>query len=596
MTDTSSPKKSGFGCIVPAIGAAVLIGGGAAAYWALNRTSPAGMTAEANAAVLPDETIAIAHLTTTTFEDLAQFGTPEAQAEIQRRVTNILSGFSPGLEWERDLKPWVGSVTLGLATPIANEPEGGPDLHAYFAIAIRDKLQAIKFASGLQSEAGDAAIESEYKGVKVIQVSPDEAGRGTTLATIDDHLVMAGSLANMQNVIDDVKAKTTASSNDDLQQAVTQSSSIDRPLLQIYIPDTSAFPLPNTAQPPVEEPAQDGEEPTEENPTEESPTETPPIRASVATINVTDTGLHGSINVVLNGDRELPEFVTISDRPETQFPEQTLLLLAGNNLAQTWTQLVARAEAETALPQAQQALAVVRNGFTQIGLDADRDVFSWMDGEAAIGAFPISSGLLQQFGLAAAVTAETSDRAAATATLEKLSDAVKGRIPVPLTEVDRQAGEVEIKEWTVPVPGVGSGGLFGYGWRDDRNLIVGLSAPAIDAIAQPAETSLSANPDFQDVMRDLPPEKTGYAYFNLAQLYQQLQSIPIGASQLLSSEATILLGATRGFGATLVSDATDQLTIDLSLALQPFAAEDNAPKETPETPKSEETPDTPKAE
>jgi hypothetical protein len=97
-------------------------------------------------------------------------------------------------------------------------------------------------------------------------------------------------------------------------------------------------------------------------------------------------------------------------------------------------------------------------------------------------------------------------------------------------------------------------------------------------------------------MRDLPPEKTGYAYFNLAQLYQQLQSIPIGASQLLSSEATILLGATRGFGATLVSDATDQLTIDLSLALQPFAAEDNAPKETPETPKSEETPDTPKAE
>ncbi|NJN62000.1 MAG: DUF3352 domain-containing protein [Coleofasciculaceae cyanobacterium RL_1_1] len=263
MTETSSPKKSGFGCVFPAIGAAVLIGGGAATYWVFNRTSAAEMTAAANVAVLPDETIAIAHLSTATFDDLAQFGTPEAQAEIQRRVTNILSEFSPGLEWERDLKPWVGSITLGLATPIADEPADGPDLHAYFAVAIRDKLQAIKFASGLKSETGDAAIESEYAGIKVIQVSPDEAGRGTTLATIDDHLIMAGSLANMKNVIDDVKSKTTASNNKDLQQALGQNSDVDRPLLQVYIPDISAFPLPNTA--------------TEPTPDSEEQTETPPL-------------------------------------------------------------------------------------------------------------------------------------------------------------------------------------------------------------------------------------------------------------------------------------------------------------------------------
>ncbi len=587
MTETSSPKKSGFGCVFPAIGAAVLIGGGAAAYWTLNRTSAAGMTAEANAAMLPDETIAIAHLTTATFDDLAQFGTPEAQEEMQRRVTAILSGFSPGLEWERDLKPWVGSVTLGLATPIANEAPGGPDLHAYFAIAIRDKLQAIKFASGLQSEAGDTAIESEYEGIKIIQVSPDEAGRGTTIATIDDHLIMAGSLGNMQNVIDDVKAKTTASSNEDLQQALDQSPDVDRPLLQVYIPDTSAFPSPNTA------------DNTDENTTktpDETSSETPPIRASIATVNVTDIGLHGSINVFLNGDRELPKFVPISDRPETQFPEQTILLLAGNNIAQTWTQLVASAEGDTALPQAKQALAVVRDGLSNIGLDADRDVFSWMDGEAAIGAFPVTTGLLQQFGLAAAATAETSDRAAATTALTKLSDALKSRIPVPLSQADRKVGEIDVKEWTVPVPGIGAGGLFGYGWRDDRNLIVGLSAPAIDAIAQPPETSLSTNPDFQDVMQDLPSEKTGYAYFNLAQVYQQLQSIPVGASQLLSPQSTILLGAMRGFGATLASNTPDQLTIDLSLALQPFTASNNKPEETPETPKPEATPNTPEAE
>jgi hypothetical protein len=587
MTETSSPKKSGFGCMFPAIGAAVLIGGGAAAYWVFNRTSAAEMTAAANVAVLPDETIAIAHLNTATFDDLAQFGTPEAQAEIQRRVTNILSEFSPGLEWERDLKPWVGSITLGLATPIANEPADGPDLHAYFAIAIRDKLQAIKFASGLKSETGDAAIESEYAGIKVIQVSPDDAGRGTTLATIDDHLVMAGSLANMKNVIDDVKAKTTASDNEDLQQAFTQNSDVDRPLLQVYIPNTSAFPLPNAAQ---------ATTPDGDAPTETPPAETPPIRASIATINVTDTGLHGNINVWLNGDRELPKFVPITDRPETQFPEQTLLLLTGNNIAQTWTQLAARAEGDTAIPQAQQALAIVRNGFTQVGLDADRDVFSWMDGEAAIGAFPISSGLLQQFGLAAAVTAETSDRTAATTTLDKLSEAIKSRIPVPLTETDRKAGEIDIKEWAVPVPGVGSGGLFGYGWRDDRNLIVGLSAPAIDAIAKPAATSLSANPDFQDVMQDLPPEKTGYAYFNLAQIYQQLQSIPVGANQLLSPQSTALLGAMRGFGATLAANTSDQLTIDISLALQPFTASTNTPDNPTPEPTPETTPNTPNAE
>jgi hypothetical protein len=580
MTETSSPKKSSVGCLFPAIGAAVLIGGGAAAYWTLNRTSAAEMTAEANAAVLPDETIAIAHLNTATFGDLAQFGTPEAQAEVQQRVTTILSGLSPGLEWERDLKPWVGSITLGLATPIAQEPEGGPDLHAYFAIAIRDKLQAIQFASGLKAEAGEAAIESEYGGIKVIQVNPDAAGRGTTLATVGDHLIMAGSLDNLKNVIDDIQAKTTASDNDELQQTLTQSSKVDRPLLQVYIPNTAAFPLPNAAP----QSAQEGAPPA-------SPP-SPPIRTAVAAVNVTDTGLHGSINLVLNGDRELPAFVPLSDRPETQFPEQTLLLIAGNNLAQTWTQFVAQAEGETAVPQTKQALAVLRSGFTSLGLDADRDVFRWMDGEAAIGAFPITSGLLQQFGLAAAVTAETSDRAAATQALGKLADALKSRIPVPLNEVDRKAGEIAIKEWTVPVPGVGSGGLFGYGWRDDRNLIVGLSAPAIDAIAQPT-TSLSANPDFQDVMQDLPTEKTGYAYFNLGQLHQQLQSIPAGAGQLLSPQTTTLLGATRGLGATLASDAPDRVTLNLSLALKLLTASENTPA-TPETPQPE-APPTPEA-
>ncbi|TAF50549.1 MAG: DUF3352 domain-containing protein [Oscillatoriales cyanobacterium] len=579
MTETSSPKKSNFGCVFPAIGAAVLIGGGAAAYWTLNRTSSAEMTAEANAAVLPDETIAIAHLNTATFAELAQFGTPAAQAEVQQRLATLLSGLSPGLDWERDLKPWVGSVTLGLATPIATEPEGGPDLHAYFAIAIRDKLQAIKFASGLKSEAGNTAIESEYAGVKVIQVNPDQTGRGATLATMGDHVILAGSLDNLKNAIDDIQAKTTASRNAELQQTLSQSASVDRPLLQIYIPNTAAFPLPNTAP----NAAKAGEPQT-------PPASPPPIRASVATINVTDTGLHGSINVMLNGDRELPTLVPISDRPETQFPEQTLLLIAGTNLAQTWTQFVARAEGDAAIPQTQQALAVLRSGFTSLGLDADRDVFPWMDGEAAIGAFPITSGLLKQFGLAAAVTAETSDRAAASQALGKLSEAIKRRIPVPLTEVDRKTGAIEIKEWTVPVPGVGSGGLFGYGWRDDRNVIVGLSAPAIDAIAQPAATNLASNPDFQDVMQDLPTEKTGYAYFNLAQLYQQLQTIPVGAGQILSPQTTTLLGATRSLGATVASDAPDQITLNLSLALQPFTASETPPATPEAAPNSETTP------
>jgi hypothetical protein len=53
----------------------------------------------------------------------------------------------------------------------------------------------------------------------------------------------------------------------------------------------------------------------------------------------------------------------------------------------------------------------------------------------------------------------------------------------------------------------------------------------------------------------------------------------------------------RGFGATLAANTSDQLTIDISLALQPFTASTNTPDNpTPDNPTPETTPNTPNAE
>jgi len=580
MTETSSPKKSG-GCWLPAIGAAVLIGGGAAAYWVLNKNSGGDISAAGNATVLPDETIAIAHLNPASFDKLAEFGTPAVQAEMREFLASALAEISPDLDWDRDLKPWVGSVTLGLATPVdreqgigedggesGGEASEGDEAQSYIAIGIRNKVKALQFARGLESEAGDETVKTEHAGVEITQVRPDEDDRGSTLAVVNDRLLVTESLATMRNAIDDANAAQTASEDPEFRQLLEQAEAITDPILRVYIPDTSAF-----AESEGIGAAGDAAEAAAEN------AESASIRASIATLNVAKNGLHGNIQVFFDGDRQIPELAELSDRIAAQFPEQTLLLLAGSDLARTWTQLVARAEAPDAPPEAQETLAMVREGFGSIGLDADRDVFSWLDGELAIGAFPIDSGLLQQVGLAAAAVVETSDRQTATTTLEQLATVANDRIPLPLQASDRQVGDIEVKEWTIPVPGMGSGGLFGFGWRDDRNLLFGLSSPALDAIAQPADTHLADNPAFQDVMGDLPADKAGYAYLNLAEIERRLQEIPAGLPNAVSPEALVLLGATRGFGMTLASAAPDRLSVDMSLALKRLSDTDGADPE-----------------
>ncbi|MGD1903471.1 MAG: DUF3352 domain-containing protein [Geitlerinemataceae cyanobacterium] len=567
MTETSS-KKTG-GCWLPAIGAAVLVGGGAA-YWALRPSGGDALSAAANATALPDETIAIAHLDPASFDKIAEFGTPAVQAEVREIFASGLAEISPDLDWERDLKPWVGSVTLGLATPIEGSEDG--EAQAYVAIGIRNKVKAWQFAQGLQAEAGDEAVKTDYNGTEIIQVSPDENGSGETLAVVNDRLLVTNSLATMQNAIDDASASRTASKNPEIQRLLNEAETVAAPILRVYIPDTSAFAEIETGGDAAAESV--------------DRTESAAIRSSIATLNVTDSGLHGEVEVQFDADRELPEFAVLSDRAETQFPAGTLLLLAGNGLGKTWTQFVARAEAADAPPEAVQALGTVREAFASLGLDADREVFAWLDGEAAIGAFPVESGLLQQLGIAAAATVETSDRQAASATLGKLAKLVNDRVPVPLREDKRQVGEVEVQEWTIPVPGMGSGALFGYGWRDDRNLVVGLSSPAIDAVSQPAATSLSNDANFQDVMNELSADKSGYAYLNLAELDRRLQNIPVGVPNTVSPEVLVALGAARGLGLTLVSEAPDRLAIEMSLALtrmadaaEPDAAESDAAPE-----------------
>jgi len=578
----STAKTSRWGCFL-GVSLAILMGGGAAAYWVLKPARQASLTAAENASILPDETVAIAHFNTPKFADLAQFGTPNTQAKIQAKFAAALAAIAPDLNWKTDLDPWIGSVTLAWSAPTPAQAKTDPSPRLYAAIGIRNKLKALQFAQTMQAKTQSVSTETEYQGIKITEIKPT-TGMPIALAILKGRLLVAGSVTDIQNVIDDQAAQRTWNQQATTQQYLSQNLGITEPIFSVYVPNyTAAQTLakgtlsnasgivnPDQASSLNPNPSDSNKlpaEPQKSTNLEEQINSENQVKAIIAQTGLTDQGLQGRTTIYTNQALALQQLKPVSSLAAKTFPKDTLILLTGTEVSKTWTEFVKQANTETATVSGfSETLKTLRSSFKSLGLDLDQEVISWLDRDFAVGLFPVETGILKQLGSAAAAVIETSNPQTATATVNKLADRLKRKIPFPLKKAERQVQSIAIQEWTVPVPGLGTGGLFGYGWINDNLLLIGLSAPAIDAIAQP-QTTLDQDPLFKAVMSNLPAKVPGYFYANFEQLNSRLANIPLQAFSSLPQDSLSLLESLRGVGVSATANQGNQLTIDTSIVV-----------------------------
>jgi hypothetical protein len=191
----------------------------------------------------------------------------------------------------------------------------------------------------------------------------------------------------------------------------------------------------------------------------------------------------------------------------------------------------------------------------------DKDIFGWMDGEYAIGAIASTDGILAQSGVGPALILQTSDRAAAEATLKKIDDFVKGN---GLQVATKDVKGVSVTEWTSPgAPGFS----IGHGWYQQDKLFVSVGS-LIETIAKPTAT-LDSTPIFKSVTGSLDKSNIGYFYLDMDKTWAWFSNrfIPPTDRESITPEIRAFINTVRGIGATasLPSKTTSKFEILLSL-------------------------------
>jgi hypothetical protein len=529
-----------------AVVAAVGVAGGYL-YW--RSTWVASSTPLESAKVIPQDALMAAYVVTdqSQWSKLNEFGTPGAQAAIARTVANLESNFwdQTSLDYKKDLQPWIGNVTLAWVPPSGTEvATTNLNSDLLLIVGIKNPLRAWWFERNLKSESQLTLTESTYKGVTVSKIIPPQ-GIPTYQATLNNNLVISQQRRAVEKAID-----TTNSSEPSFlmkagaSELVTQSAKLDNALVHFYLPEYSATvqPISNSLRDRRQLPQVQG------------------VQSMMLSAAVDKEGMRVRVRTDVD-PQSIPQNPTVSNQLLNRFPAETIALVNGHGIGQSWSTLVGQGQIQ---PELQGVLMAIRQMFAAVNLDADREVFGWMDGEFGVGLISSNQGLLGQLGFGGAVVFETSDRPAAEALLSKLDALGRNVVPFPLSIAQRTVSGITVREWKIPLQGA----LLGHGWLDDNSLFIAFGGPIVDAIATPPSTSLQNSPKFQTITGSLPHPNQGYLYLDMEQITSVINTLPLMMGAQISPEALDILNSIRGVGGTGTWATPTQFETEMVLNLR----------------------------
>ncbi|CAA9326756.1 hypothetical protein AVDCRST_MAG84-1693 [uncultured Microcoleus sp.] len=531
------------------IAASIVAAGSAAVYFYFQGLSQKVSNPQDSAKVVPDEAMMAAFISPNpqALSELQRFGTPGAQKLVGMGLKSFQEQSLAGtqIDFDRDLKPWLGGVMVALLPPDAAAKTEPPKL--LVVVSVKNKISAWNFANKLKSQPGATTQETEYKGVKIYEIA-EPTGKRYSVALLNDQLVMAPLRKPVELAIDTFKGEPSLATQQSTTKFFAESAGVKNPIATVYIADYPAAieqlkaNLPADIQLPWTVFSQFKQ-----------------IKSMVAGIGADSAGLR--VKTIAQLD---PKFVQqnpqVASKLLPRFPGETIALVGGKGIDQIWSQ--ARAQAKDS-PEVDRGVQQVRSSFKRLDLDADRDVFGWMNGEFAIGAIGSDQGILSQLGMGAAMIFETSDRPAAEATLKKLDAIAKSNPTVSVAP--RQVQGKEVTEWQIPQQGT----LFGHGWLNENSVFVAFGGPLVDVITSTPPQPLSSSPSFQAIATSLGPVNQGYFYIDMEKTMSWANQYLLAVQpNLVSPPVAELLNSLRGISVATASTEPTTAQLEMLFALK----------------------------
>ena len=312
-------------------------------------------------------------------EDLAQVvASPKERRKTKDQLNQIKNSVlaNTNLDYEQDIKPWVGEeITVAVtSTDRDRDPSNGQQPGYLLAIATKDAQKSRDFVELLFTKkaiAGANLVIEESNGIRLLSNSPrlqsDNKESGFAGAVVgNDFVLFANHPQVLKEAVNNVQAPDlNLTTSSQYQQALTQLSARKVGLLFLNYPNLSG----------------------------EKQLDLPTYESQIVALELNSQGLLAETTIVAGLNREiLPSMPTLAQPVKAlqYIPAAVNLAISGvdlkalpnSNLQQFWAQ-VSPSLSITKLVES--SLAELQNNW---GLNLQNDIFSWVEGEYALGKLP----------------------------------------------------------------------------------------------------------------------------------------------------------------------------------------------------------------
>ena len=584
------------------IGATVLlIAGGVTAYSLLVKRNLIIENAPLGSQLVPQDALVTASISTdpTQWQQLRQYGTLETQAALDKQLTQLQQNLlnSNGYNYQKDIQPWLGKTVtiayLNSATPKTapgQKPSSAiplinpPDL---IVLPIANSAQAKQLLEQSKSQKITQFSERTYKGIQIRETQKSNS-QNYSAAVLGSFFVVSNSPKIIERVIDTYKGEASIATTPGYMERLAKINTV-KPFAQVYLnmPAFTAVAAANSTRSLSPENLAAKEQ----------------KQGIATTITLEPEGMSfQSISWLKPNSNQKYQVKNTTSRLPRRLPAHTLLTISGGNLAQLWFDYrrAAASNPLTPIPPSNLNTGVQ----TTLGLDLEKDLLPWMDGEFALALIPKSDDplalpenqLSPSLGAGVAFMILSSDRSRTEKSLQQLDNVMQTRyqFSVEKTQLNGQP----VVKWTSPLSGISAT----HGWLEGNIVFLTLGAPIADTLVPQPKTSLIQTPLFQQTVPNKPNPNNGQFFLDIDRI---INSSNLNFAQL-PPQPKMWLQAIRAIGFTIAINDQRSTRFNLFVNLKTVPTSSTYP--TPEielsppslprlnpTPQIPQTPQTPPA-
>jgi len=439
---------------------------------------------------------------------LSQFGTPDAQKLISKNLDNLQTKLAKNnkISYAEDIQSWIGNIMWAII-PNNNSSTKSSLL---LIVGIKNKLNASNMVKKLENLPGYKNQKRNYQGETITETTTQDEIK-FSWAVINNQVLVSNSPETIEKSIDVHKGKPSYAQKAEVKEMINEKLSLKDPLATVYIiPDYSSWTQSLSPQKQIPPSALE---------------QLNKIKSVVVGIAVEEQGLHLQSLSKIDPTLEPSWLKPLANKTISQVPDNTMAFINGQGISQAWDTIVVQAAKD---PDLTKMLVLIRETIKQapfnnanVQLDLDQDIFSWMNGEFALGVLPLSSNTWPNIGVGTVLLLQTSDHQKAQNTLNKLNTIAKQQGKGLITVRQNNSRGKDVTEWIMNYPMQQA--IVSYTWLENDSLAMTIGMPLTAIVNTQSSNSLINSSNFKTLSSILPKRNLGYGYLDLEQISPKIK-------------------------------------------------------------------------